>query len=733
MAKQNNKIETIVHALSDLLLHFDSGDLIALTEIASTAKELTKECENKPIVHCISESLGILIEAEFKESHSDFVRIASHGIDYFLEAFDAIQTPAKMKKFPEWKKNRIAEWVQSINPAKKACSDTDANKIEKAETSTKTETIIQSEHLAGFVSDAKDRLTRVEELLLFLEEDFENMDHIKELFRIFHTIKGECGFLKLTSLGTLTHNIENLLDLLRSEKIVITTAIIDLLLRGLDYAKNMLEQIENNNITIETPTIIDSFIETINSYASESRPNIGSIMIQKGLITETEEREILKQQAMTGFKSRFGEIAVENKYVNKSEVDEILSHQKQSSQSDEKKAGYSEAETTHKIERADPIIKVRTSKVNYLVDMIGELLISLGQIQGDFAGLSEVKKISRTLQHSSMQLRTESVKVLFITIKRIIRDISQKLNKQVHATFLGDDLEIDRTLIESLEEPLMHLIRNSLDHGIESEAERLAAGKPGTGELTIVAERRGNNIVISVRDDGRGLNKEGIVEKAIEKGLISEDAVSSMTDTAIYNLIFVPGFSTKKKADLLSGRGVGMDIIKQTVTKSKGRIDTYSIPGKGTTFEMVFPLSTAIIDGMIIRTGKNLFIIPIAVIMESIKIKPEMVSRVRTGTDVLNLRGEVIPMISLASVFDIKEAEKGEIATIVESSNREKYAIICDEVLSKNEIVIKSLGARFRDMKGISSGTVLAGGTIGLVLDIDQFIQLGVDETTGVL
>ncbi len=350
MAKQNNKIETIVHALSDLLLHFDSGDLIALTEIASTTKELTKECENKPIVHCISESLGILIEAEFKESHSDFVRIASHGIDYFLEAFDAIQTPAKIKKFPEWKKNRIAEWVQSINPAKKACSDTDASKI------TKAETIIQSEHLAGFVSDAKDRLTRVEELLLLLEEDFENLDHIKELFRIFHTIKGECGFLKLTNLCTLTHNIENLLDLLRSEKIDVTTAIIDLLLRGLDYAKDMLQQIEDNNITIGVPTIIDSYIENINTYAATSRPNIGSIMIQKGLITEKEEQEILQQQAMTGFKSRFGEIAVENKYVNKSEVDEILSHQKQSSNTDEKSNGYSEADKIHRIEKTDPII-----------------------------------------------------------------------------------------------------------------------------------------------------------------------------------------------------------------------------------------------------------------------------------------------------------------------------------------------------------------------------------------
>ena len=727
MAKKTKKIEEVVYELSDLLLHFDSGDLIGLTDISVKAQELSKECEGKPIIHCISQSLVLLIEKEFKESNSDFVRIASTGVDHFIEANEAIEAK---KEFPDWKKKRVADWVQSINPKKKACNNDEKEKISGASKLSKAESIIQSEHLAGFVSDAKDRLSRVEELLLLLDEDMGNLDFIKELFRIFHTIKGECGFLKLTTLGSLTHNIENLLDLLRSEKISVTTQVVDLLLRGLDYAKNMLQQIEDNQINIENPTIIDSYVASLNNFTNETRPTIGSIMIQKGLISETEEQEILKQQAISGFKTRFGEIAVENKYVDKKEVDEILIQQKQSLQTDEKQEGYSDQEQAKKIDKGDPIIKVRASKVNYLVDMIGELLISLGQIQGDIAGLSEVKKISRTLQHSSMQLRTESVKVLFITVKRIIRDISLKLNKQVHAHFIGDDLEIDRQLIESLEEPLMHLIRNSLDHGIESEAERLEAGKPAMGELTIAAERRGNNIVISVSDDGKGLNKEDIITKAVEKELISEDAIESMTDTAIYNLIYLPGFSTKKQADLLSGRGVGMDIIKEAVIKSKGRIDTYSEPGKGTTFDMVFPLSTAIIDGMIIRTGKNLFIIPIAVIMESIKIKPEMVNTVRSGTQVLNLRDEVIPMISLASVFDIKEAEKGEIATIVESSNREKYAIVSDEVLSKNEIVIKSLGARFRDMKGISSGTVLAGGTIGLVLDVDQFIQLGIEEST---
>lgn len=715
--KEKQNLQDLILALSEKILNFEGGDVIALSEIMQNVEALLPVTQSNPILHNLTEAMFYLCSEELKDERDSFTKEISQAIDFFMEIHE------NEADLPEWKKNRALDWVHEHYQPEKT---PDVPKPDDSSSSV-NECMADNEQLAGFISDCKDRFSRAEELILMLEDDLENLDHIKELFRVFHTIKGECGFLKLASLGYLTHNIENLLDLLRSEKMKTDSVVIDYLLRGLDFAKDMVLELENHDVVIESKTILDGYIDSLTHLTDSVRPSIGSIMTQKGLITEKEQREIVKQQAVSGFEKRFGEIAVENKYADQNDIKEILSMQKQQVK-EEKEAVFSDHEQKQKQERNDAIIKVRTSKVNYLVDMIGELLISLGQIHQDVPGLAEVRKISKTLQHSSMQLRTESVKILFVTVKRIIRDISTKLNKPINAEFIGDDLEIDRLLIESLEEPLMHLVRNSLDHGIEAEADRAAAGKPAQGTVKISAERRGNNIVISVSDDGKGLDKERIIKKAIEKGMIAEDAVSAMTDVAIYNLIFLPGFSTKDKADLMSGRGVGMDIIKQMVLKAKGRIDTYSTPGQGTTFDLIFPLSTAIIDGMIVRSGPNMFIIPIAVIMESLKVKEENISRIRNGTTVLDLRGEIIPMISLASVFEIKEAGQGKMATIVENSNREKFAIISDEILSKNEIVIKTLGARFRDMKGISSGTVLSGGTIGLVLDVDQFIQMGIDE-----
>lgn len=713
--KEKQNLQKLIHELSEKIINFETGDVIALSDIMQNIETILPISQTNPILHNLTETMLYICSTELKDEQDSFTKEISQAIDFITEIYESDE------KLPEWKTSRALDWVhEHYQPEKNP-------DVPKPETSSSIEIIADNEQLAGFISDCKDRFSRVEELILLLEDDLENLDHIKELFRVFHTIKGECGFLKLSSLGYLTHNIENLLDLLRSNKMTADSIVIDNLLRGLDFAKDMVQELENHDVVIENKTILDSYIDGLTNLTDSVRPSIGTIMTQKGLITEKEQRQIVKQQAISGFEKRFGEIAVESKYADQNDIKEILSIQKQQVR-EEKETGYSDHEAKQKQERNDAIIKVRTSKVNYLVDMIGELLISLGQIHQDVPGLAEVRKISKTLQHSSMQLRTESVKILFITVKRIIRDISTKLNKPINAEFIGDDLEIDRLLIESLEEPLMHLVRNSLDHGIESEADRAAAGKSAQGTVKISAERRGNNIIISVSDDGKGLDKEKIIMKAINKGIITEDAVKTMTDAAVYNLIFLPGFSTKDKADLMSGRGVGMDIIKQMVLKSKGRIETYSTPGKGTTFDLVFPLSTAIIDGMIVRTGPNMFIIPIAVIMESLKIKDENISRVRNGTTVLDLRGEIIPMISLASVFKIKNAGPGNMATIVENSNREKFAVISDEILSKNEIVIKTLGARFRDMQGISSGTVLSGGTIGLVLDIDQFILMGIDE-----
>ncbi len=365
--------------------------------------------------------------------------------------------------------------------------------------------------------------------------------------------------------------------------------------------------------------------------------------------------------------------------------------------------------------------------------MIGELLIAMGQVNDSGPAISQMKKITRSLQYGAMELRTDTVQTLFGTIRRVVRDLCKQLGKAVLLETRGEDLEIDRNLIEKLEEPLVHLVRNSIDHGIEDAEIRTSRGKHSQGTITLSAERRGNSIVISVSDDGGGLNRERIVAKAVERGLVRPEAAESLTDAQVHSLIFASGFSTSETVSQVSGRGVGMEIVKAVVTNNRGRIETESAPGAGTTFRLIFPLSTAIIDGMIVRSMQNLFIFPISAVVESLKVTPSMISTVNGSIEVCDLRGEVVLLLRLDEILGMRRREEAPfmIGVVVENSDRRKFMILVDEVIAKREVVIKSLGNRFKKMRGVTSGTVLGGGKIGLVVDVDQLVDLSLLEARG--
>jgi len=470
------------------------------------------------------------------------------------------------------------------------------------------------DQLRQFVSDCEERLSAAQDLILTIETRSGDAESVKELFRVFHTIKGECGFLKLSRLGSLAHTIESMLDDLRSGRRAADAHVTDMLLEGLDLARAF------------TAALKDGDFKTYAGIPSGPFTDKLARFLQNGI-----------PEAPAGSSGGHAPVPEPPKQ---------------------------DGQSVRKNESADTVIKVKAGKITYLTDMIGELLISLGQMKDDTEGLAQVRKTARLLQYAGMQLRTESVRVLFCTVRRIIRDTSQKVGKHVISVFEGEELEIDRTLIESLEEPLMHLVRNALDHGIESADERIREGKTPEGTVRVAAERKGNNIVISVGDDGRGLDRRKILSKAVEKGLVREQDAAGMSDAAVRSLIFVSGFSTNDKVDQISGRGVGMDIVKEAVVRAKGRIVTESTPGKGTVFSLYFPLSTAIIDGMLVRTGTIVFVIPIASIVESLKVKKEQVHKVAEKTDVLDLRGQMIPILRTAEIFGISGAGQGSIATI---------------------------------------------------------------------
>ncbi len=576
-----------------------------------------------------------------------------------------------------------------------------------------------AEALSLFLAESADRLSEAQSIILELEARPGAGDLVQRLFRVFHTIKGECGFLKIASLGELTHNLESLLDGIRSGKTAYDSSHIDLFLEGIDASRTILDRLQAGDTVLFNDVPIDGLVERIQKASRAT--TLGDILVQQGRLDEGDVGKILQKQKESAFSKRFGEVAVGENMITQEELQAALERQRQ--------AG---AVTAPRAARPDPVIKVRATKVNFLVDMIGELLIAMGQVNDAGPAFTQMRKIARSLQYGAMELRTETAQGLFGNVRRVVRDLSKQLGKEVRLATFGEDLEIDRSLVEKLEEPLVHMVRNSLDHGIESPETRVAAGKDPTGTITLSSERRGNTIVLALRDDGRGLDRTRILGKAIERGLVRRESAETMSDAQAHGLIFEEGFSTHDTVTLVSGRGVGMGIVRQTVIENRGRIEILTEPGKFTEFRLVFPLSTAIIDGMIARLGKNQFVFPISSVYESLKIESARVSTVNGNAEVYSLRGEIIPLVRMGPVLGIPSDEPGHgIGLVVECADGRRYVVAIDEVIAKREVVIKSLGQRFRAMRGVSSCTVLSGGAIGLVVDVDQLVAHGAGMAAG--
>jgi two-component system chemotaxis sensor kinase CheA len=686
--------------VAGLLIEYETGDFLLLSDLSDAVKGLKDFFFGDEEAEALLTLLDRHILEEMNRSGGDrFKERVSNGVDLLQNLLPDLT--------PEQRQNHI-ERISAFIKAETAVS--------RAEESVKM--YCDDEALQIFLTEVKDRLDQAQDLILKLEEDLTNRDIIQNLFRIFHTIKGECGFLKIASLGELTHNIENLLDGLRSGKAEASPQHIDLLLEGLDMSGKILKSIASGDFVVFNDIAMDPYYDKLRKVLNDSETNLGTLLVKEGKLNEVEVTRILQKQKESAYVRRFGEIAVKENYLSAEELQNTLGRQKKT------KSGEVRAE------HVDPVIKVKASKVNFLVDMIGELLITMGQMTENTPAMAQMRKITRSLQRGAMELRTESAQSLFGNVKRVVRDLGKQLEKPIVLEVKGEELEIDRNLMERLEEPLMHLIRNSIDHGIESADERLKAGKDPQGTITLIAERRGNSVVITVRDDGNGLNRELILRKAVEKNLVKADFADSMTDSQVYNLIFTSGFSTADEVTLISGRGVGMDIVRSVVTENRGRIEIDTQRGKYSEFRLVFPLSTAIIDGMIVRVGGNLLILPIASVIESIKIAPGAVTSVNGRVEVLNLRGEAILVLRMHDLLGIDGSGGAafQIGVVVENSEGRKFLLMVDEVISKREVVIKSLGDRFKNLYGISSGTVLAGGKIGLVLDVDQLVELSLME-----
>ncbi|MCG8708876.1 chemotaxis protein CheA [Brenneria sp. 4F2] len=393
------------------------------------------------------------------------------------------------------------------------------------------------------------------------------------------------------------------------------------------------------------------------------------------------------------------------------------------------------APSAGKHKAGDTSIRVAVEKVDQLINLVGELVITQSMLaqrsseldpvaHGDLLNsMGQLERNARDLQESVMSIRMMPMEYVFSRFPRLIRDLAAKLDKKVELTLLGSSTELDKSLIERIIDPLTHLVRNSLDHGIESPEKRIAAGKPEVGNLTLSAEHQGGNICIEVIDDGAGLNRERILAKALSQGLAVSD---SMSDEEVGMLIFAPGFSTAEKVTDVSGRGVGMDVVKRNIQEMGGHVEIHFQAGKGTTIRILLPLTLAILDGMSVKVNNDVFILPLNAVMESLQPQAEDIYPLAGGERVLQVRGEYLPLVELFHIFDVDGAKTDPIQGIVvilQSAGR-RYALLVDQLIGQHQVVVKNLESNYRKVPGVSGATILGDGSVALIVDVSALQAL---------
>ena len=444
----------------------------------------------------------------------------------------------------------------------------------------------------------------------------------------------------------------------------------------------------------------------------EPYKRVGDILVEEGVVTPEQIAESLAKQ------KPLGEILVEEKKASPQQVHQALQKQQQ----------------LKKNEVAS--IRVDTEKIDKLINLVGELVITqsmitdlsekftLAQLPVLQERITQLERNTREIQERVMSIRMMPIGSAFHRFPRLVRDLAGKSGKQIQLVMSGEETELDKTLIEAIGDPLTHLVRNSADHGLELPEERVAQGKPERGTIRLHAYHDGGNICIAVEDDGRGLNREKIIKKAVEKGIIADG--SNMSDEAVYQLIFRPGFSTAETITDVSGRGVGMDVVKRNIEGLGGSVDIQSTMGKGSRLTLKLPLTLAIIDGMTVRVGQDNYIIPLIAVTESIRPKPNELQRIVGKGEVVNLRGEWVPVVKLYEAFTLTPdfTDPSQALLVIVETDGRRLAVLVDELTGQQQVVIKSLEQNYRKVEAISGATILGDGQVALILDVPGLAKL---------
>ena len=563
--------------------------------------------------------------------------------------------------------------------------------------------VVQSDsELANlFIAEALDHLGTIEAKLLELDERPEDTNLLNDIFRPFHTVKGNASALGIVSVERVAHKVENLLDLARSGRIQVGETEVDLVLRAVDVLSLMINDVGQR-------------------LAGQPRKATGAEAVS---LVQQVERLITGQ-------IEAGEAAVVPA-IDRPELVVPVAHDSNEPAFDADRRGATPSRRRDDVPMlagTATAIKVDTRKLDNIVDVVGELIVVQSLIAQDPAlsalvdgrlarNMAQLRRLTADLQRNSMALRMVPIRQAFQKVARVVRDISRKAGKPVDLIITGEDTELDRKMVEEITDPLMHMARNSVDHGIEFPDVREANGKPARATVSLSAYYQGSHVIIEVKDDGAGLNTQRILESARTKGLIAPDATPAPED--IHRLIFEPGFSTAAKVTEVSGRGVGMDVVRRNIESLRGRVDIRTEAGRGSSFLVRLPLTLAVLDGLLVRIGNERCVLPAAAVRESLRPKPEHVHFVQGQPRMVQVRESVLPLVSLGAILGMGATalDPSAATVVVVEEGGSRIGLVVEELLHKQEVVVKSLGDSFASVRGVAGGAILGDGRIGLILD----------------
>ncbi len=695
------KLAEAVDQLALQMVMIEPDDLMALGSLLRDFESIEKislESDFGPIV-AVSGALKKLVEKailnELKDVQKGF-DLLGRGIELlqkYLSEPNESQSPADRDSF--WKEMESLEGIGK--PA--GFEAAPATESSSRETFNLTE---DGQVYTDFISEAMEHLEAIELSIISLEQSPHDKEHINTVFRAFHTIKGVSGFLNLQKINKFSHAVETLLDEARNDRLAITNETIDFILEAVDLLKNMISDLKG-------PGRPDPSRFDIESHLAKIKRLLEGISL---------DEPIAGKQPLEGIVSTKVAVSGEDLSTTPKQAVDALREQRRGDSTG-----------------SGATVKVDTQKLDNLIDMVGELVIAQSLVQQNpvfstindqklSRDISQLKRITTELQKTSMSLRMIPVRQTFQKMVRVVRDLCSKSGKKAELVLSGEETEIDRGMVDALYDPLVHMMRNAVDHGIEAPAKRIERGKAETGRVDLRAYQKGGHIVIEIEDDGQGLDRARILHKAREKGLVSND--NGLGEHQIDNLIFEPGFSTAEKVTDVSGRGVGMDVVKQAFEKLKGKVEIFSTEGAGCRFVMLVPLTLAIVDGIQVRVGEEQYIIPAVFIKETLRPAQEDIVKIHNKEEVVRVRNSLLPIVRLHNLFRVVPQKKNpwEALIVVAECNGQQKGLMIDDLIGKQEVVIKNLGETLESVKGLSGATILGDGRVGLILDVHGVFEI---------